>query len=189
MLANPIDMETFENVVHKWFSESIEADAIWAQQSAPRPSYPYGVLNIISGPITASPFWERKFSTDLDREAGKEILAEIGVPCTMVVSCQAHVVAADGRDPARYSRTLVSRAQARLQLISVQDDFRTANISVQRAEPVTNISGLVNDGNVSRSGIDVRFNAMLKLDEYLGYIKTTKIVSTDVGIDKTFGDV
>lgn len=191
-LANPIDMETFENAVHAWFKEAIEAQVIWAQQSAPRPDYPYGVLNIISGPIAASPSWERKLSTDLNRAKGREILSENRVPCTFVVSCQAHVNLTDSRDPTAYARLLVSRAQSRLHLHAVQDAFREANISVQGTGPVTNISAVVNDGNVSRAGIDVTINASLSLDEYLGYIKTVEVKSvapSDMNIDMTIGDI
>ncbi len=191
-LDNPIDMQTFEDAVHEWFSEAIECQAIWAQQSAPRPSYPYGVLNIISGPIPASSAWENKASTDLTRARGTEIKFETRVPCTFVISCQVHVVGADGRNPDVYARTLVIRALARLKLITVRDIFRTANIAVQGTGPVTNISAIVNDGYVSRSGVDVTFNASLSLDEYIGYIKTVEVESvspSNLNIDMTIGDI
>jgi len=185
-------MEIFENAVQTWFSEAIECQAIWAQQSAPRPSYPYGVLNIISGPIPASSAWENKLTTDLTRPAGTEVEFETRVPCSFVIGCQAHVSGEDMRNPDEYALTLVARAIARLNLITVRDAFRVANISVQGIGPVTNISAIVNDGFVSRSGVDVSLNAALSLDEYIGYIKTVQVESiapSNLGIDMTVGDI
>jgi hypothetical protein len=188
-LANPIDLQSFEDVVWDWFSESIEAEVIWTHQSAPRPDYPYGTLNIIAGPIAAGPF-EQKTSTDLARPAGQEVEFEVRVPCTMTVSCQVHVNIPDSRDPGHYARTLAARAQSRLYLPTVQETFRAANCAVQRVDTFTNISTVVNDGNVSRIGMDVVFNAALSLTEYTGYIKKTHITSNpELGIDQEFGDI
>lgn len=194
-LSDPIDLQTFEDAVWEWFKTAIENEVIWAHQSTPRPDYPYGSLNIIAGPIAVGPF-ERKISTDLNRPAGEEILFEIRVPCTMTVSCQAHVNIPDTRDPTVYARTLVSRAQARLYLPSVQEAFKAANCAVQRVGSLTNISAVVNDGNVSRVGMDVTFNAALSLDEYAGYIAKAHVTSTfeppvglELEIDQEFGDV
>ena len=188
-LPDPINLATFENAVWEWFSAAIEAEVVWAHQSAPRPDYPYGSLNIIAGPIPAGPY-EQKHSTDLTRPRGEEILFESRVPCTMTVSCQAHVNIPDTRNPAVYARTLVSRAQSRLYLLSVQEAFRVANCAVQRVGSLTNISLVVNDGNVSRSGLDVTFNAALSLSEYTGYIAKAHVTSNpEIGIDQEFGDV
>ncbi len=188
-LDDPISMEDFENAVHAWFSAAIDCPAIWSEQSAPRPDYPYGSLNITSGPLPVSPAWERHTDTDLTRAAGKEVRFQIRVPCTFVVSCQAFVKMPDGRDPTASARTLVTRAQARLYLLTVQEAFREANISVQGSGPVQNISSVINDGNVSRAAIDATFNASLSLDEYTGYIDKTAIESTQLGVDQEFGNV
>ncbi len=191
VLADPIDLRVFEDAVYTWFAAAIEADAIWAQQSAPRPDYPYGVLNIISGPTPASSAWEEKLTTDLTR-VGTEVNINVRVPCTLTVSCQAHVNLNDSLDPEAYARTLVARAQARLNLTTVREAFRVANISVQSTGPVTNISAIVNDAYVSRAGIDVTFNAALSLDEYIGYIKTVEVESvapSDLDIVMSIGDV
>ncbi len=193
-LPDPIDLKAFEDVVWDWFSNSIEAEVIWVQQSAPRPDYTYGSLNLISGPIPVGPF-ERLTSTDLNRPAGQEVAIEVRVPCTFVVSCQVHVGVEDARNPERYARNLLSRAQSRLYLVSVQDSFRLANCAVQRVGSLTNLSEIVNDGFVSRAGLDVTFNAALSLIEYTGYIKTAQITSdltpVDPGlqIDQEFGDI
>jgi len=188
-LANPIDFESFEDAVWTWFSESIEAEAIWVNQSAPRPDYPYGTLNIIAGPVPAGPFEERT-ETDLGRPAGQEVKQNVRVPCTLTVSCQVHVNIPDSRNPTVYARTLAARAQSRLYLPSVRALLSAANVAIQRVSPVTNISAVVNDGNVSRAGFDATFNAALSLDEYTGYIAKTHVTSNpEIGIDQVFGDV
>ncbi len=188
-LADPISLLAFEDAVQEWFQEAIETQAIWAVQSAPRPQYPYGSLRIISGPVPASPAFEQKTETDLTRPLGQEVEFQTRVPCTFVVSCQAHVTRPDGNNPSFYARALISRATARLYLPSVQERFRAANIAVQRTGPVTDISAIVNDGHVSRAGVDVTFNAALGLSEYTGYIAKVAASSTELGIDQVFGDV
>jgi hypothetical protein len=194
-LPDPIDFTVFEDAVWEWFKTSIEAEVVWAHQSAPRPDYPYGLLNIISGPIAVGPF-EQKTRTDLTRPAGEEIIFEVNAPCTLVVSCQAHVNIPDSRNPTLYARTLVTRAQSRLYLPTVQETFKAANCSVQRVGSVTNISSIVNDGHVSRVGMDVTFNASLSIEEYTGYIKKAHVTSDlepavdpSLQIDQEFGDV
>jgi hypothetical protein len=42
---------TIQNAIHDWFETATGITAIWADQNAPEPGYPYATLNIISGPI------------------------------------------------------------------------------------------------------------------------------------------
>jgi hypothetical protein len=188
-LSNPINMETFENAIHSWFSDSIESTVIWSYQSAPRPKYPFGSLEIIAGPIAASPARENRTTTDLGRDPGEEIEIETTVPCTITVRGQAYVNLTDSREPQYNAMNLVTRAQSRLHLPSVQQDFYDANISVINDNGVENISEVLNDAFVSRAALTVAFGATLSLSEFTGYIKTVQIISTDLGIDQIFGDI
>jgi len=188
-LSNPISIEDFENAVWEWFSASIEADAIWTNKSGPRPDYPYGTLKTIAGPTPASPFFEPRTDTDLTRAAGSEVRFIACVPCAMTVSCQVLVGRPDGNVPDLSALNLATRALARLGLPTVQAAFRTAGISVQNPGTVSDISAIVNDGDVKRAGFDVVFNAALNLEEYTGYIAKIDAESTELGIDQEFGDV
>jgi len=183
-LENPIDMEAFEHAVYDWFSESIDTQVIWTHQSAPRPPYPYGTLNIITGPTKYSQMWNREEDFDVTRDAGEEIRAQIGVPCYFDVSCQVFVKASEGRYPQVNALNTITRACARLGLESVLGVLKTAGVSVIRVEGPSNPGQLINDAFVSRAVATVVFGTILSLEEYLGYFATADLKSTTLGIDE-----
>jgi len=187
-LANPIDMESFEDAVHGWFSAAIDCLAIWSHQSAPRPNYPYGTLNR-TGLIEASASWEERTDTDLTRTAGEEIRFQVSVPCTITINCQTYVGLDDSRDPTADASLLMSRAKARLNLPTVQDALGVENIAVIRSGAILNPGAIINDAHVSRASMEVQFGATLTLEEYTGYIKTVEIKSTELGVDQIIGDL
>lgn len=184
-LTDPIDMKTFEDTIHAWFSESIDSEVIWEGQGAPRPpEYPYGTLKIIAGPVRYSQNKNSATDVDLTREAGKEIRFTHCVPCYFDVSCQVFVKIPDSRFSSTHALNLVTRACERLDLMTVQDTFKTANMGVVRVDGVSNPGQLINDTYISRSAVTVGFSTVLSLEEYTGYFATAEIESTDLGIDQ-----
>jgi len=188
-VESPIDMEAFENAVHEWFSTNTGLMTIWRQSSSPQPERPYGSLLRVAGPVAISPHWEVRASTDLSREAGKEIAQEACVPCRITISCQAHVAQPDGSNPNQNAEFYINKAQSSLSLPSVGVTFKAANISVLQPGEVQNLNQIVEDSFESRANIDVIFGASLSLTEYVGYIKTVQVKSTALGIDETVGDI
>lgn len=62
--SSPMSWGTIEDAIYTWFNGQTGIDTIWANQNAPRPAYPYAVLNIDSGPMPEG--WdEHRSSVDL----------------------------------------------------------------------------------------------------------------------------
>ena len=183
----PIDMEVFQNAIHAWFEDVTDLQTIWMGQSATQPCYPYGALQITSGPIPASPQWEERFETVAGQPAGQEIKMTVCNQCTFEISCQAYVGLPESRDPALNAQWYLNKAQSSLSLPSVRADFIVHNIAYTRTSPVQNINEVIADAFVSRANIDVTFGAVLSLDEYTGYVEKTEITSVSLGIDQEFG--
>ena len=186
-LADPIDMEAFEDAIWSWFSTSLEAEVLWENQSGPRTDYPYGSLKITAGPVKNSQMWERRTSTDLARPNGSEIQFENCVPCWFDVSCQVYVKTPDSRHPEASALTLLTRATARLGLQSVADLLNESSITTIRVDGILNPGSLISDAYVSRTSVNVVFGTVLSLSEYTGYIATVDIESTKLGIDQKIG--
>ena len=187
-LNAPIDLEVFENAVHKWFANATGLTVIWQTMAAPQPCYPYGSLQITSGPTPAAPQWEQRTYTELSNMAGEEVATEVVIPCSFVVSCQAYVGQPEARCPHKKALYYLTVAQSSLSLPSVLAEFRSKQISVIRPDTVQNIDELIEDAYVSRASMDVTFGASLNLVEYTTYIQTVHAVSQTLGIDQTFGD-
>lgn len=187
ILADPINMEVFENAIHAWLSSSIDGEVVWAEQSAPRPEYPYGSLKITAGPTRYSQMWEKRTNTDLSRPDGSEVQFEVGVPCRFDVSCQVFVKRPDNRHPEAHAHNLLTRATAHLGLSSVADELNKDGISTIRVDSILNPGALISDAHVSRAAANVVFGAVLSLSEYTGYIATVDIRSSQLGIDQKIG--
>jgi len=186
-VADPIDMQTFQDAVHRWFWEATNIETIWRRQSNVQPKYPYATLMITDGPNPVSPVWEDRYETDLDRPAGEEVKITVCVPCHFTVSCQSYVGRPDGKDPDYDAQNYMNKAQSSLMLPSVLAMLREKEISVVRPGSVQNIGLLVEDAFESRANMDVVFGASLSLDDYVGYIKTVQVISESLGIDEIIG--
>jgi hypothetical protein len=182
-VADPINMEDFENAVHRWFSDATGLETIWRRQSVYQPEYPFGSLLVSNGPAPAAPGWEERYSTDLDRPAGKEIEIEVVMPCQITVSCQTYVGKPDASNPSENAINYMNKAQSALMLPSVLAALRAENISVVRPGPVQNIGLLVEDAFESRANMDVVFGASLSLAELTGYIAKVQLESESFDMD------
>ncbi len=184
---DPIDMESFENAVHSWFSDATGLVTVWREQSTPQPKLPFGSLLITTGPEPVAPQWEWRYDTDLGRPAGSEVRVTSGVPCQFTVSCQTYVGQPDGKNPQVNARYYINRALGDLQKFSVLTDLHAAGVGLVRTGGILNISEVIEDAYVSRANTDVTFGATLSIEEYIGYIEKIHAISTELGIDQEFG--
>lgn len=190
---SPIDMETFENAVQQWFTDSMDIQAVWAGNSKTMPEYPVGVLQIISGPITAAPQFEIRESTNIFRPGGTEVELLACVPCTFTVSCQVWAGGDDRWHPSANARFHINRALAGLGNHDQLVLLKAASVSVVRSGPVQNISSVQENAFVSKANMDVTFGAVLNSAAYIGYIERVAAIGTftgsDITIDREFGDI
>jgi hypothetical protein len=192
-MDSPINMETFENAVHDWFTTATDLQTIWGQAGKTAPAYPYGVLQIIAGPVPASPQMEIRTSTNLARPAGSENEMLACVPCTFTVSCQTLVGGDDRWHPHGNARFYINKALGALGLPSYLATFKSAGIAVVRTAAVQDLSSVIEDAFVSRANMDIVFGMALNAIEYAGYIKKIHGTGTFDGssqtIDREFGDL
>jgi len=184
----PMDFEAFQNAVHEWFAESTGLETIWRDQGGPQPSYPFGSLKMISGPVPDSPHWEERRDFDEARANGQQVRLTTGVSCQITISCQAYVGQPDARHPNYNASQYLAKAQAALSLESLQAElFRPNSIGVLSPGTVQDISELIEDAFVSRANMDVIFSAALNIEEYNTWIEKVHGTSTSLGIDQIFG--
>ena len=182
VVETPINMETFADAIHAWCSDAANIQTIWSNQSAPVPDYPYAALNIVSGPLPASPLWELRHTFDASR-VGEEIEFNSCVPCTFNISAQFYVSLDESRNSTLNALSYAIKAQAGLRLPSYQAAFEAAGIAVIDTGNPTNLDDVIADAYVSRSNLDVVFGASLNAIDYETYIEQVELKSTPLGID------
>lgn len=183
MTDSPIDMLTVEDTVRDWVVNSTGLEAIWAYQSAPRPDYPYGLLNIIAGPTEASPDWHTQTSDNPGGDPGEEIIYAHGVPCQFTVSLTIYVALPDGANPTLDARQYNLRAVAGLRGINQQETFAANSISLLRTRGFGVATEVIGDAYVSVSRMDILFNAVFNVTELGTYIDKVRVKSTEFDVD------
>ncbi len=145
-----INWENIQNALYNWVSSKTDIAWIWANQDAPQPSYPYGVLNIISGPVKIG-FDELRYLVS-DDKLDLDVVGNRQFTCSL----QVNIGPPDADVLPNYdSRALMSYLQATLGLPSVQDLFRTANFSVINAPVAEQFDQVVADFWISRTQMDL----------------------------------
>ena len=182
-LSQPIDMETFENTVHSWFTTATGLTAIWTNQSAPQPAKPYATLQVIAGPTQLSQHWETRTNYDVGRDPGEEVELETGVPCRITVACQVLVGQPAARQATTNARAYMLAASAALSKQSVLDLFAAEEIAIERVESPLDIPAIVGAEFDARSSMDVIFGAALNVSEFTGYMDKVELKSPALGID------
>jgi hypothetical protein len=183
----PFDIESILNCIHDWFSGSTGLEVVWADQSAPRPEYPYGTLKLSSGPVSKADSWEERYKIDLTRPLGQEVEIEVNSPCQFTISAQTFIDGEDSINPIADARSYLLSALAALNLPMFQELFEEVNIAVVRAEAIRDLTALVGTARQSRAAMDIVFSSVLTAEEFVGYIEKAHLTSTDLGIDRTFG--
>lgn len=186
-VSAPVDLEAIENAIHSWFADSSGLQVVWGEQNAPQLKSPYGTLVTLSGMQAVSPLPEHRYSTDLNREAGKEIREDVTVPCKFSISCQAYVKKGRSQDPTLSAQAYCNKAYMALDLGEYRAAFQVANFSVLGKSAIRNLNALVSTMYESRAGFDITCCTTMTLTEYTGYIEKVHAVSEQLGIDQYFG--
>ena len=186
-IAAPIDMLIFQGTIHTWFINATDLVTIWSNQSAPKPDYPYAMLQITNGPRPLAPQWEIRRSTDLGRPAGQEIEYNYHMPCQFDISCQAYIDMENARDPNKNAVWYLNKAQTALSLLNVQTTLAESNVTYINTSEVQQINEVFGDAYKSRANIDVTFGTVLSALEYHTYIERVQIVSSSFGVDTIVG--
>jgi hypothetical protein len=182
----PISLEKIQNAIHDWFSSSTGLQVVWQNQNAPAPEGSYGSLNMIVGPTSRGGVAELRETYDARRALGAEVELEVAMECSLTVSCQVFVKGTDGANPSCNAMSYCVRAQMALELSTFIDGLNAANVSVSSVSGPKNLPALLGTEWESRAGIDITFNSMLSLREFIGYIEKVHAVSTQLEIDKIF---
>ncbi len=179
----PIDWEVVENALLRWFTDSTDLPCvIWADQKAPQPLYPYGVIKIIAGPTKIGGVDETRQEALADPLPAipalpVELLKE--GPREITLSCQINVGPPDDQNPGDHSRSRMSAAQAALGLPSFTQPLREAGLAVIQELPISDFSIQIADLWVSRSQMDVRFGLTSSVREESAIIETVEITAGD----------
>lgn len=166
-IENPIDWPEIESALHRWFAESTGVQIIWANQDATQPAYPYGTLNVISGPTKIGGVDENRCVI----RDGQAILQTLGQR-EITVSCQLNVGKPNTHNPEMHSRALMSRAQSALDMQSFRAELRAAGLSVIEEQAPANFDLQVADKWISRTQMDVRFHITICIEEDIDTIET-----------------
>lgn len=158
---------TIQNAVQAWFTSATGIVTIWADQNAPRPAYPFAVLNVISE--TALGQDEVRYT--LNAATGKLDPVVCGNRL-LTVSCQVHTrTPAPNTSPRHY----LSLARTSLKKSTVLDALKIAGLAVVRAESVQ-----INDQDVEGAWVyvglmDIQFAAADNVaDTSSDYIETVQ---------------
>ena len=204
----PISMKTFQEAVHSWFSVATELTTVWADQSTPQPSVPFGQLRRLGPPIPDSPYWFEEASDNIvypesngtwatgawgtmqwggadNQAANTEVQIDHSIAAKITVQCQVFVGMPDARDPEADADLYMNAALGNLQFITVRDLLQCRGISVFDIIRHTNTSALLMDARQSRALADVIFRVPLNMTEYVGYFSTAQISCDALGIDET----
>lgn len=187
----PIDWETVENAVYDWLTGNITGseleivpEAIWANQNAPQPAYPFCSMSIVSM-IQEGGRDESRATTDLARDAGEEVELLTVNQIQFTLSLSFHTdPKSGGTSPQGRARALAQKARSSLAMRAVLDFLAAAGIAVVAEEGVTDTSVVVNGAWLSRATLDVRMRVVSQMAQYAGFIEKVHLTSTDLGFDE-----
>ncbi len=186
----PIDWQTIEDGLFDWFQEQSGLDPqriIYGNQDAPQPGdYTFAHLNILSGPIQLGGRDEIRYEYDAGAPAGEDLLPRICGLREFVLSCTVHTSLPEANSPALHSRAVMSRIQSSLSAPSVIRAFHSFGVSILDRGTLVDLSGIVNDGYINRTSLDVRLlTAANSEDERTTYIDTIGFTPDTVGGEMT----
>ncbi len=172
-----------QNAIASWAATATGLTVRWAGQNAPRPAYPFVVLNIIA---------EKQLGQDEERyeynDEDDVLDVNIGGNRGFTVSVQANTLPPpEGTYGA--DRAAISAARVSLKKQSVITAFRLAGIAIVGAEAAQSISEEVEGRWISRTILDVKFATVENItDSEIDYIDSVQISGTDDVpiIDETF---
>jgi len=154
-----IEWRDIEDTIYDWFSEQTDVEAIWANHKAVQPEYPYGLLQVISGPSREGSF----DSEVVTQTTTTSTIEHVGVRL-FTVSCQI-LDCPNPRDVINTSRARIEKAQSSLSLESVNDTLRAGCLAVVDIGDISNIDFTTEDRYVSRSNMDIIFRTTSVVSE------------------------
>lgn len=149
-----------------WAEEVTGYTVRWANQTAPRPSYPYVTL-LLGGPLTVGMDEALPQQGDIREVRGqRQVTLSVNV-----YSQQAGKVF----DEAKSALHLVTLLQSSLALESVRGALRDVGLSVIEAGLAQDLTWLQDAAFVERQQMDVRFALASSVTEKTGYIATADV--------------
>jgi hypothetical protein len=185
-MDSPINMQEVKNAIYQWVDNSLDATEttiIWADQDSPRPAYPYVTLKIISGPSTISRFWGERQNFD-ESKRGQEIELNLFTPVLLTVNLQAYNKRQQALDDSFDAVQMLLACLGNLPKENIKEIFINANISLDTVEAPKDISKLEFNTIISRATMDVKFNSMFNITDYITNIKTVEMQLPNYGIDE-----
>jgi hypothetical protein len=180
----PIDWRAIEDAIHSWFATATGIEVVWQGQDTSQLRYPFGTLNIISGPTKIGGDDEQRSTTNLSAPAGKEVTISYTGNRQFTVSCQINVGKPDDNDPDCNARHLMSVAAAQLETLPTKDALNAVDLSVATVEGVNTFDLVVGGEWTSRVQMDVIFNTVFNLTD----LDSGQAYMANAGITATLDD-
>lgn len=169
---------TQRDAIRDWFTAAIGAQAIWAQQDAPRPTYPYGLLQFTAGTTLHQD--ELVFEQDLLQPAGQEMLPRTSGIRMDTITCSVLSLAEQYTGS---GEALVRKAVEHLRRYSTRETLRAAGVAFVRVAGYSNQAEVVKGRWLSRWNVDLIFASLDRPSaadlaaERIGYIDKIKLSS------------
>lgn len=158
-----------------WACDQTGITWAWANQDAPQPAYPFGLMNIISG--------LNQIGTDEFRFDGDEKLCHYGVrEFTLQIDIMVDKDANGSMLCDDNARGLMANLQASLRLLATKSRFKNANIAViDDGQSILNLDENVADRWIGRAQMDLRFQTTTTIEEEVGYFDEF-VVNSDISL-------
>ena len=160
-IVEPTPWRDIDNAIHAWFAESTGLQVIWANQDAPQPDWPYGLLNRIVGGTKVGQDGVR-YSVDVP--TGRLDATFCGLR-QFTVSCQIDL-GPIGKCKGFDAMAVMAAAQMALKFPATLDRFRGIDIACfNDNEPINQFDVVVGDTWNSRAQMDLDFYTSANVTE------------------------
>lgn len=157
-MINPTPWRDIDDAIHDWFATSTGLATIWANQDAPQPPWPYGILNRISVAKVGQD--GVRYETIDDR-----VDAHFCGLRSFVVSCQIDLGPL-GQRQGIDALAVMGAAQMALALPEYRERFRAVDIApFDDNEPIQDFDVVVGDVWISRAQMDIGFYTTANVTE------------------------
>lgn len=167
-----------------WLASSAGVTVGWANQDAPIPDFPAGVLRVTSV-VRIGNRDENRLTTDLGQPLGEEVLIEHVGQYRMTISIQ--ILTRQKRDGTfdwdEGSAAKATAARKALGTLAQRAAFQIAGLGVISSGDVRNLSALETEGFTDRAQLDLILGFADVLSERTGYIATALVSSDFTGAD------
>jgi len=166
-----LDWPTIAEELLQWACDQTGIAWAWADQDAPQPTYPFGLIRVVSGPL--------KLGTDEIRWDGDETLNHFGVrELTLSFECLVDKDAGGSMADEYNAHSLLLMLQSSLRLQSTKERFQRANVAVREDDqPIQNLDENVADRWISRALVEFVFYTSTTLQETVGFFEAVEVSS------------